>query len=204
MPSRDRRVDAYIADAAPFAQPILARLREDVHAACPDVEEAIKWSMPFFVHAGRNLAHMAAFKAHCAFGFELGRAVVDLGREAQAMGQFGRITALADLPPKRALAAIIRQAMTLNEQGVKVPARERTKSRAEAGVPDALAKALARNAKARKAFEAFAPSRRREYCEWIAEAKRDETRERRVAQAIEWLAEGKARNWKYETRPKPD
>jgi hypothetical protein len=121
MPSPDRRVDAYIAQAAAFAQPILERLREDVHAACPDAVEAIKWSMPFFVHGGRNLAHMAAFKAHCAFGFELGRAVVDLGREAQAMGQFGRITTLADLPSPAEVRALVKKAAALIDAGVKRP-----------------------------------------------------------------------------------
>ena len=133
MPRSDRRVDVYIAQAAPFAQPILERLREDVHAACPDAEEAIKWSMPFFVHGGRNLAHMAAFKAHCAFGFELGRAVVDLGREAQAMGQFGRITALTDLPPPAELRKLVAKAAALIDAGVKAPRAPRGGTRKVAG-----------------------------------------------------------------------
>jgi len=120
-PHSDSRVDTYIAQAAPFAQPVLERLRADVHAACPDVEEAIKWSMPFFMHAGRNLAHMAAFKAHCAFGFELGRAVVDLGREAQAMGQFGRITSLADLPSSVEIRRLVRKAAALIDAGARPP-----------------------------------------------------------------------------------
>lgn len=117
----DSRVDAYIARAAPFAQPVLERLRADVHAACPDVEEAIKWSMPFFMHGGRNLAHMAAFKAHCAFGFELGRAVVDLGREAQAMGQFGRITRLDDLPSSAEIRRLVKKAAALIDAGARPP-----------------------------------------------------------------------------------
>lgn len=121
MPSTDRRVDAYIAQAAAFAQPILERLRQDIHAACPDAEEAIKWSMPFFMHGGRNLAHMAAFKAHCAFGFELGRAVVDLGREAQAMGQFGRITRLDDLPSSAEVRKLVKKAAGLIDAGEKAP-----------------------------------------------------------------------------------
>lgn len=176
-----------------------------MHATCPAVEETIKWGFPHFLHAGAILCSMAAFKQHVAFGFWKGALIDGVGGPGardDAMGQFGRITAVRELPPKRALAAIIRRAMELNEQGVKVPARKRTKSRAEAALPDALAKALARNTEARRTFAAFAPSHRREYCEWIAEAKRDDTRERRVAQAIEWLAEGKARNWKYESRPK--
>lgn len=129
MPSTDRRVDAYIAHAAPFAQPILERLRADVHAACPDAEEAIKWSMPFFMHGGRNLAHMAAFKAHCAFGFELGRAVVDLGREAQAMGQFGRLTTVDDLPGRAEVRRLVKKAAALIDAGAR-PARAPRKARA--------------------------------------------------------------------------
>lgn len=205
MPVTDARIDAYIARAAAFAQPILRELRARVHAACPDVVETIKWGCPHFLHADAILCSMAAFKQHVAFGFWKGALIDGVGGPGardDAMGQFGRITALADLPPKRALATTIRQAMRLNEQGAKLPGRARTMPRAEAEVPTALARALVRNAKARRVFEAFAPSHRREYCEWIAEAKREETRERRVAQAIEWLAEGKARHWKYETRPK--
>jgi hypothetical protein len=141
MPSSDRRVDAYIAQAAPFAQPILERLRADVHAACPDAEEAIKWSMPFFVHSGRNLAHMAAFKAHCAFGFELGRAVVDLGHEGQAMGQFGRITTLEDLPPSAELQKMVKKAATLIDAGVRPP---RTPRVPKAGTATGLAGGPAR------------------------------------------------------------
>lgn len=120
-PNSDSRVDAYIAQAAPFARPVLERLRADVHAACPEVQEAIKWSMPFFVHAGRNLAHMAAFKGHCAFGFELGRAVVDLGREAQAMGQFGRITSLSDLPSSAEIQRLVKKAAALIDAGARPP-----------------------------------------------------------------------------------
>ncbi len=239
----DPRVDAYVAQAAPFAQPILERLRADVHAACPDAEEAIKWGMPFFMHGGRNLAHMAAFKAHCAFGFEHGRAVVDLGREAQAMGQFGRITKLEDLPPSADVRRWVKKAMALIDAGEKPPrapkAGVRVVSRAAAragthpggtvaaalnggahtpvpraasvpraadghaapaALPPALAEALARHAAAMRFFATLAPSHRRDYIEWITEAKRADTRTRRVAQAVAWLAEGKRRNWRYERR----
>ncbi|MBL8288521.1 MAG: YdeI/OmpD-associated family protein [Rubrivivax sp.] len=209
MPPTERRVDAYIAAAQPFAQPILARLREDVHAACPEAAEAIKWSMPFFVYGGRNLAHMAAFRAHCAFGFELGRAVVDLGREAQAMGQFGRITKLDDLPSRAELRRLVRKAAALIDAGQRAPrapksgSGESTPPAAKRAVhvpplPAAFAEALAHDAGARRVFDALAPSHRRDYVEWIAEAKRDQTRARRVAQALAWLAEGKRRNGQYE------
>lgn len=208
MPPSERRVDAYIAAAQAFAQPILTRLREDVHAACPEAAEAIKWSMPFFVYGGRNLAHMAAFKAHCAFGFELGRAVVNLGREAQAMGQFGRITRLEDLPPRAELRRLVRKAAALIDAGQRAPRAPKSGSgeaAAAAGhtvrvppLPAAFAQALALDADARRFFDALAPSHRRDYVAWIAQAKRDQTRARRVAQALAWLAEGKRRHWQYE------
>lgn len=145
-PHSDSRVDAYIAQAAPFARPVLERLRADVHAACPGVTEAIKWSMPFFMHGGRNLAHMAAFKAHCAFGFELGRAVVDLGREAQAMGQFGRITSLADLPSSAEIRRLVKKAADLIDAGARPPRAPKSNPRGTA--VRAASKAVARTAAA--------------------------------------------------------
>jgi uncharacterized protein YdeI (YjbR/CyaY-like superfamily) len=138
---------------------------------------------------------MSAFKEHCAFGFWKGALIVE-NPSAEAMGQLGRIRSVKDLPPKKTLNGWIRKGMALNEQGVKVPRASQPKKR-EARVPADLQKALARNAKARAAFAAFSPSHRREYVEWIEEAKRPETREKRVATTVEWLAEGKSRNWKY-------
>lgn len=197
MASHDPRVDAYIARAAPFAQPILEHLRAVVHAACPGVEETLKWSSPHFMYKGM-LCGMAAFKQHVAFGFWLGKLVTDTGNEESAMGQFGRIASLADLPPKRTLAALVKKAAALNEAGAKLPTRTRDgKPKPPVEVPDDLAAALARNRKARATFEAFSPSHRREYVEWITEAKREETRAKRLATTLEWLAEGKVRNWKY-------
>jgi uncharacterized protein YdeI (YjbR/CyaY-like superfamily) len=199
MASRDPRIDAYIEKAAPFAQPILAHLRSVVHAGCPDVEESIKWGMPHFLHEGRILAGMAAFKAHCSFGFWHGRQAADQGKDREAMGQFGRITALADLPARRELTRIVKEAVALVNAGVAPPrAPKRTAPRPELAVPDDLRKALARNVAARKTFEGFSPSNRREYIEWLVEAKREDTRSRRLAQTLEWLAEGKSRNWKYQ------
>ena len=199
MGTRDPRVDAYIAKSAEFAKPILAHLREVVHAACPEVEEAMKWSHPHFSYQGM-LCGMAAFKQHCTFGFWKFDLIVanDPASEA-AMGQFGRLTKLADLPSKKVLTGYIRQAMKLNEDGVKAHWLEkRAKPKPPAKVPDDLSAALAKNKKARTVFEGFPPGQRREYIEWITEAKRDETRLKRLAQTIEWLAEGKRRNWKYE------
>ncbi len=196
MPTIDPRIDAYIARAAPFAQPILAHLRTLVHATCPEVEESIKWGMPFFLYRGL-FCHMAAFKQHCAFGFWKWKQVVGEDAPEEAMGQFGRIEALADLPSKKIITAYLRKAMALNEAGVPAATRARKTPRPEAEVPDDLAAALKKHAKARRAFEAFGPSQRREYVEWIVEAKRAETRAKRLATTLEWLAEGKPRNWKY-------
>lgn len=197
MANHDPRVDAYIARAAPFAQPILEHLRAVVHGACPGAEETLKWSSPHFMYKGM-LCGMAAFKQHVAFGFWLGKLVADTGNEESAMGQFGRIATLADLPSKRELTALVKKAMALNEAGAKLPTRTRDgKPKPPVAVPDDLAAALARNRKARATFDAFNPSHRREYVEWITEAKREETRAKRLATTLEWLAEGKSRNWKY-------
>ena len=199
MGTRDPRVDAYIAKSADFAQPILEHIRSTVHEACPDVEETIKWSMPFFTHNGL-LGNMAAFKQHCAFGFWKGSLIVGSDRDREAMGQFGRLTKLADLPPKKVFVDLIRQAVARNDDGVKTP-KVRKPGLPRRAVPTAppadLVAALKKNAKAKRTFDAFSPSHRKEYIQWITEAKRDETRQKRLAQTIEWLAEGKARNWKY-------
>ncbi|QJR35487.1 YdeI/OmpD-associated family protein [Gemmatimonas groenlandica] len=198
MSSRDPRIDAYIAKSAPFAQPILEHIREIVHEACPEVEETMKWSFPHFDYHGM-MCSTASFKAHCALNFWLGRQVLGEEMTDEAMGQFGRITSIKDLPNKTTLKKYIKKAMALNDAGVKLarPAAKKGAAPKPVVVPPELAKALARDKAAKAAFDAFSPSHRREYCEWIAEAKRDETKAKRVEQAIEMLAEGKARNWKY-------
>ena len=199
MASRDPRVDAYIAKSADFARPILAHLREVVHAACPDAEETMKWSFPHFQYKGL-LCSMAAFKEHCAFGFWKSSLVMGEGTEAEkAMGQFGRITKLSDLPSKKVLTGYIKKAMKLNDDGVKSPNRMKPKDKAPRPVvvPDDLSKALRASSAAQATFEKFSPSHKREYIEWITEAKSPATRSRRLETAIEWMAEGKPRNWKY-------
>ena len=198
MGTRDPRVDAYIAKSADFAKPILTHVRDAVHAAVPDVVETIKWSMPFFDYKG-PLANMSAFKEHAAFGFWKGALVLGRGsaEDERAMGQFGRLTSVKDLPPKKELAAYIKKAAKLNEEGVKVE-KKKPGTKPELPVPAELTAALAKNKKARTNFEAMPPSHRREYCEWIGEAKRDETKAARVKQAMEWIGEGKSRNWKYQ------
>ena len=197
MGTRDPRIDQYIAKQADFAKPILTHLREVVHSACPEVEEGTKWGVPFFMAHG-PLCNMAAFKQHCAFGFWKGALVVGRGsgEDDRAAGQFGRITAVKDLPSKKELTAYIKKAMRLNEEGVAVPKEK--KSRPTLPVPPELTAALAKNRKAREVFEAFSPSQQRDYSEWIGDAKREETKAARVAQAVEWIAAGKARHWKYQ------
>jgi uncharacterized protein YdeI (YjbR/CyaY-like superfamily) len=193
----DPRIDSYIARQADFARPILERLRAAVHAACPAAEETIKWGMPHFTLGSQILAGMAAFKAHATFGFWRGKDVVgETGAERKAMGQFGRLTSLDDLPPRDVLEALIRKAAALAAAGPKP--RPKREPKPEAAVPPELQAALDANPAAKAQFDSFAPSCRREYVEWVAEAKRAETREKRAAQSAEWLAEGKRRNWKYE------
>jgi uncharacterized protein YdeI (YjbR/CyaY-like superfamily) len=194
---RDKRFDTYIQKAAPFAQPILTRLREVVHASCPDVVETLKWGHPSFDYKG-ILCGMAAFKQHATFGFWKHDLVVGAdSRSNEAMGSFGRITRVADLPTSSRISAWIRKAMELNDAGIKV-ARVKTRRKKPIAMHPAFAAALARNKSARTRFDAFSPSHQREYMEWIGDAKQDVTRERRIATAVEWLVQGKSRNWKYE------
>jgi len=202
MKSTDPRVTAYIAKSAPFARPVLSHLRALVHQACPDVEETIKWSMPSFLHEGRILCGMAAFKEHCTFGFWHKGMVEVLGEEGArsdtAMGSFGRITTIADLPKEKVLLRYIRQAVKLGASEEPARPKAERKRGEPVAVPADLAKALKENAAASSTFRSLSPSHRKEYVEWITEAKRDETRRKRLATTLEWLAEGKSRNWKYE------
>ena len=199
MGAKDPRVDAYIAKSADFAKPILQHLRTVVHEACPECVEEMKWSFPHFTYKGM-LASMASFKQHCAFGFWKASLVMeDDARNADAMGQLGRITSLADLPPKAALIRWTKKAKALNDAGVKVR-QERTAPRQPLKTPADLTAALKKNKKATAVFDAFSPTKKRDYIEWITDAKNDETRAKRLSTAVEWIAEGKSRNWKYEKR----
>ena len=197
MGTRDPRVDAYIAKSADFAKPILEHIRAVVHEACPEVEETTKWSVPHFDYKGM-MCGMAAFKQHCTFGFWKGSLVLGGDtRDVDGMGQFGRLQKVSDLPSKKVLKGYIKKAMQLNDEGVK-PERAVRSKKPDLPVPDYMRAALRRNRKAQSAFDAFSPSHRREYIEWITEAKSDATRERRLETALEWLSEGKSRNWKYQ------
>ena len=199
MGKHDPRVDAYIAKSADFARPILEHLRAVIHEGCPEVEEAIKWGMPSFLYHGRILCGIAAFKQHCAFGFWGGRGLVgNEDKRDDAMGQFGRIASLKDLPSKKVLVGYVKQAMKLSDERAAAPPKPRKAPKPAPATPDDLAAALKKNKKAAVTYEAFSPSCKREYVEWISEAKREETRASRVAQAVTWMAEGKQRNWKYQ------
>jgi len=198
MPATDKRIDAYIAKSAEFAQPILKTIRATIHEAVPEVEETIKWSMPFFMYKG-ILCSMASFKQHCAMHIWHGDQV--LGKENksdEAMGNFGRITSTKDLPSKKVLVGYLKKAKQLHDEGVKVPRPKRSTEKKELVVPSYFTAALKKNKKAQATFDAFPYSKRKDYVEWVTEAKTDETRDRRLQTSVEWMAEGKSRNWKYE------
>lgn len=199
MPTLDPRVDAYIARAADFAKPVLTHLRALVHKACPQVEEKIKWGMPCFDFKG-PMCNMASFKQHCAFGFWKAslmkdKALLDTAKSEEAMGHLGRITSLKSLPADRTIIGYIKEAAKLNEEGVKVKRKPVVKTAVV--VPAFIVKALKANKKAEKTFQEFSNSHRKEYVQWITEAKTEATREKRIETMLEWLEEGKIRNWKY-------
>jgi uncharacterized protein YdeI (YjbR/CyaY-like superfamily) len=201
----DPRIDAYIAKSAEFSRPIMEHLRELIHQACPDVEETIKWSMPSFEYKG-ILCGFAAFKQHCTFGFWKHAILAETHQilkdsEKAAMGSFGKMTSMKDLPSDKVLKMLIKDAMKLNDEGIALPnlGRKTGESRkAPIPEPDYFTKLLAKSKEAKATWKAFSPSAQREYLEWITEAKTEATREKRLSQSIEWIAEGKKRNWKYE------
>jgi uncharacterized protein YdeI (YjbR/CyaY-like superfamily) len=198
MAKTDPRVDAFIEKKAAFAQPILRYIRQVVHRACPEVEETLKWSMPSFTYKGQILAGMAAFKEHATFGFWRSKDVTGTEEAESAMGQFGRLKSVADLPDDAALEAMVRKAVALIDSGAKAP-RPLKHPKPALEMPGDLDAALAANPAALATYDGFPPGQKREYLEWVTEAKRPETRAKRIAQAVEWMAEGKRRNWKYES-----
>lgn len=194
--SAQPRIDAYIAKAAPFAQPILAHVRARVRAATPEAEEAIKWGAPAFLVDGKILLIMAAFKAHAALNFWRGQELRGEEANADAMGQFGKLTSLEDLPPDSELDALIRQASEL-AKSAPAPRKLKHEPKPAPGLHPDFAKALAAAPKAKEALDSFPASAQREYLDWVSEAKQEATRQKRIATAIEWLSEGKRRHWKY-------
>jgi uncharacterized protein YdeI (YjbR/CyaY-like superfamily) len=199
MGKRDERHDAYIAKSADFAKPILTHLRELVHKACPEIEETWKWSFPNFDYKG-IVCSMAAFKQHCSFGFWKASLMRDehkiLTGSREAMGQMGQIKSLADLPPDEVLISYIKEAVELNEKGIKV-AKPKSTAKKELQIPEYLISALESNAAASETFENFSYSNKKDYVEWLTEARTEETRSKRLAVAVEQMAEGKTRHWKY-------
>lgn len=203
MAERSPAVDAYIARASPQARPILERIRNAFHAGCPGLEERIKWGVPSFEYRGM-LGGMAAFKRHVSFGFWRARRMADpeglFAGQPRASPMGIRVSSLADLPPRKVLVAYVRQARRLNLEGAKQHGPGNARKAPRVVVPADLAAALAGNPRARRTFDALPPGARRDYVEWLLEAKRPQTRARRRDTAIEWLAQGKRRNWKYERR----
>jgi uncharacterized protein YdeI (YjbR/CyaY-like superfamily) len=192
----DKRVDAYIAGQPDFARPILVHLRSVIHEACPDCDETMKWSRPSFLYKGKILAGFSGFKAHAAFGYWNDSMLNEDEKNRSAMGQFGRLTTLDDLPDRANLVALTRKSMALIDDGVKPPRASARKP--PFTIPQDMRAAIDAVPAAKSCFDGFAPSCQREYVEWVTEAKRDETRSKRLSQTVEWLAEGKKRNWKYE------
>jgi len=195
MPAKDKRVDAYIDQAPDFAKPILTRIRETVHEACPECEETLKWGHPSFMYHG-IMCGMASFKSYCAFHFWKGSLIVADAKGDQAWGQLGKLSKVSDLPPKKVLTGYIKKAMELNELGTKPPKRA-PKPKKDLVMPEPFMAAITKSKKALATYQGFSPSHQREYVEWITDAKGEDTRARRIAQAVEWMAEGKPRNWKY-------
>lgn len=201
MPIKDKRVDAYIAKSADYAKPILTHLRALVHEACPEVTETIKWGFPNFDYKG-VFCNMAAFKQHCAFGFWKASLLKDpkkilMAANRESMGSLGKITSLKDLPSDKIILAFINQAVKLNDEGIKRAVKTTPKGSKTIDTPAYFLKVLKKNKAALDIFENFPYSHRKEYIQWFEEAKTEETRHKRIAQALEWIAEGKGRNWKY-------
>jgi uncharacterized protein YdeI (YjbR/CyaY-like superfamily) len=205
MAIKEKKIDTYISRSADFAKPILNHIRELVHKACPDVEEKMKWSMPFFDYKGEMLCHMASFKQHAVMGFWKASLMKDSillenAKSETAMGHLGRITSLKDLPPDKKITAWIKEAMRLNDKGIKLPPKAKPADIKELPVPEYFINALAKNKKAKQIFEKFPPSHKKEYVTWITEAKTADTRNKRITTALEWIAAGKGKNWKYENK----
>lgn len=207
MGKKIKEVDVYIAKSQEFAKPILRHIRDLVHTHSPNVEEAIKWGMPFYMLNGQMMCHMAAFKQHAVMGFFKAALMKDKtllvnAENESAMGHLGKLTSLKDLPSDKKLAAYIKEATKLNEERAKVPKPARTSEakKKELVIPEYVTRALRTSKNAKAVFESFPYSHKKEYVTWFEDAKTDATREKRIAQAIEWMSEGKSRNWKYERK----
>lgn len=207
MGKKEPRIDAYINQSEEFAKPILNHLRALVHKACPEVQEIVKWSSPHFDYKDGPMCHMASFKKHCAFGFWKAALMKDetlmaTAKSETAMGHLGKIMSLKDLPPDKVLLAYIKEAMKLNDDGIKLPSKSKPATKEQQAAlksPAYLAQSLKKNKAAAAVFEAFSYSNKKDYIEWLEEAKTEATRNKRLETALEWIAEGKTRHWKYKT-----
>lgn len=206
MGALNPKVTEYISQSQPFAQPVLQHLRTLVHKVCPEVEEEMKWSFPNFTYKGKILCSLAAFKHHCSFGFWLAGAMTSMepyktpgAKGGSGMGDFGKLTSVKDLPSNKIITACIKEAMQLTDDGV-VLKKAPVKAATELPVPPDFEQMLSKNKKAKTIFQKFPPSHRKEYIQWITEAKTEATRQNRINTATEWIAEGKGRNWKYDRK----
>jgi uncharacterized protein YdeI (YjbR/CyaY-like superfamily) len=202
MAAKNKLIDAYIENRADFAKPILYHLRELVHKACPGVEEKMKWSFPHFDYKGEMMCSMGAFKNHAVMGFWKAALMKDAvllenARSEVAMGHLGKITSLKSLPPDKKIIRWIKEAMNLTDKGIKLPGRTKDAVKKELVVPEYFMKALKKNKQALATFDGFSYSNKKDYVEWIDGNKTAETRNKNLATAIEWMAEGKTRHWKY-------
>lgn len=203
MEKHSLKIDAYIEKSQDFAQPVLHYIRETVHEFCPDTEETVKWSFPHFMYKAKILFAMASFKQHCTFGFWLEKEMKTMQEitsdiEKNSMFSLGKITKIEDLPPKNQLKKAIKEAMELIDMGVTL--KKTPPAKTETEIPDYFQAVLNGNEKALEVFEKGSPSFRKEYINWITEAKTEATRNKRMEQSLEWIAEGKSRNWKYEKK----
>lgn len=202
MGAKDKKVDDYIAKRPDFAKPILNHLRELFHKAHPAFEEKIKWGVPSFDHKG-IVANMAAFKEHCALVFWKASLMKDphkiFAKEGKSgMGHLGKIKSLKDLPSDKILIQYIKEAVNLNENGIKLPSKKENKKDLE--IPSyfkSALKSLPDGKKAWEIFENFSYSNKKEYIDWLNDAKTESTRKKRLETAVKWISEGKIRNWKY-------
>lgn len=203
MATKDKRIDAYIEKSADFAKPILKHFRELVHKTCPDVEETMKWSFPHFDYKGSAICSMASFKQHCAVSFRKASlmksadTLVAKAKTEEAMGHLGKITSVKDLPKDAVLAKYIKEAMELNDKGIKLSVKTKPAVKKELEIPEYFMKALKKNKAALKTFEGFSNTNRKEYVTWVVDAKTEVTRNSRLETAVEWMSEGKTRHWKY-------
>ncbi|CAN5816813.1 hypothetical protein BH11BAC4_BH11BAC4_16370 [soil metagenome] len=202
MSKKEKVVDAYITKSADFAKPVLNHIRQLVHDACPEVEEKMKWSFPHFDYKGEMMCSMAAFRQHAIMGFWKASLMKDAtlmlnARSEESMGHLGKLTSLKDLPADKKITGYIKEAMKLNDLGKKIPSKPKPAANKELIVPDYFLKTIKKDKKAFQYFENFSYSQKKEYVEWITEAKADETRNKRMETALEWITEGKIRNWKY-------